>query len=232
MNDGNNNSAFSIRTLEEHVDRGIYNNGYGEDELNRIWHQDFCNTVTNENRQEMMAEMMSDTPGVYLGIAFDPKSNTFFVKDGDQWVSLGERLGMRKIIEEYKSKFLDRYEVYTIYKMTNHSSHRERQKARDRLRDHFQFLRAFDCNRFDTSREPGICNPEVMDSVENLWIDAGDMKRLDKKDMYDSIAGIVKSMSIKSCKQLDSEIIRCLMQNTDYRQFLQDNKNVVEIEML
>ena len=138
------NERCRIRNLQEHVQEGLYNEGFDAEHLTSIWNG-ACTAMTNDNRQNMVQNMMTKSKGSYMGISDDSQSKNFSVKDGEIWIRLEERMGMRRIIQEYQEEFLNLYEAYTIHKLFHHTSHRERQACSKRLFEHFQFLAAFEC---------------------------------------------------------------------------------------
>jgi len=51
-----------------------------------------------------------------------------------------------------------------------------------------------------------------------------------KNKIYESIASIVKSLSVSSCRNLNAEITKCLMKNEDYKHFLETH-DAIETEI-
>ena len=66
--------------MNEHVQEGLYNEGFDAEHLTSIWNEDgACNAMTNDNRQSMVQNMMTESKGSYMGISYDSQSKTFSV---------------------------------------------------------------------------------------------------------------------------------------------------------
>ena len=125
---------------------------------------------------------------------------------------------------------MNEYEAYTIHKMFHHTSHRERQACSKRLSEHFQFLAAFECQRLDLGSDSQLGQQHILDTVEALWNRAVDAKPMIKNKIYESIASIVTSLSVSSCRNLNAEITKSLMKNEDYKHFLKTH-DAIETEI-
>jgi len=162
-----------------------------------------------------MTEMMTCR---YSGISYDKDTAHFDLKDGEVWIGLEEKVGMQTIVQEYQDRYLNKYEAYTIHKMFFHTCLRERQNAKIRLKNHFEFLRAFDCEKQDITQEETINRQDIIETVNKLWLETENMKKTYKNTLYDSLANIVKRRSMKMCSEMNCEIVKCLRNDHGYRQ--------------
>lgn len=214
-----------ILTLQDSVARGLSNAGYDKDHLESIWANTECqcNLITLNDRKYMMTEMMNPQVGFMQSIAYEAKSNNIYMKDDENWIGLDEKAGMKRIIEEYQEKYFNEYEVYTIHKWFFHQSPHERTNARTRLLDHYKFIRAFDCKRYDISTDIRLNTREdIIDKVNTLWESIDDqVKHIENKRMYDSFKQIVKHVSSTLSRELNNEIRKYLAQNENYKPFIE-----------
>ena len=89
--------------------------------------------------------------------------------------------------------------------------------------DHYKFIRAFDCKRYDISTDIRLNTREdIIDKVNTLWESIDDqVKHIENKRMYDSFKQIVKHVSSTLSRELNNEIRKYLAQNENYKPFIE-----------